>query len=244
MGATRLTPSVTATLTSPRTAPAAWDMPKKVSRFPAEIWAAATGSRHLSETEEPAGARRWLAPVARLAPPTGASHLVIHILFLQPQDALTAPWIAHFDVGQAVLAIQERFSISIGELARVLRVSRPTIYAWLEGGARLKPENRARLARLRNIALSWDSHSRLPLRDFVQEAPPGMPSLLDLLSAGSLDEAAIHAAFQRLAPLVQAREAARPPSIREIFARHGIAPEPVPDHVFRQLVAHYSHLGK
>ncbi len=35
----------------------------------------------------------------------------------------------------------------------------------------------------------------------------------------------------------------RPPSIREIFARHGIAPESVPDHAFRQLVAHYSHLG-
>lgn len=35
----------------------------------------------------------------------------------------------------------------------------------------------------------------------------------------------------------------KPPSIREIFARHGIAPEPVPDHAFRQLVSHYSHLG-
>lgn len=186
----------------------------------------------------------WMTPVARLVPPTGTVHLFIHVFLPQPPETCAAPWITHLDVGEAIAAINARFSLSIAEMARILRVSRPTIYAWIEGSSRLKPENRARLARVRDLAASWDAHSRLPMQGFVREAAPGSPSLVDLLSSEAWDESAIRAAFQRLAPLVHARDTSRPPSIREIFVRHGLTPEPVPDHEFRSMTEWYSALGR
>ena len=89
-------------------------------------------------------------------------------------------------------AILDAFSLPILQLARVLHVERPTVYAWMnEDEPLLKADNRARLEAIADLADEWKrlgvgpagSRARVPLTHGL--------SLVDLLKNEPLDVAAI-----------------------------------------------------
>ena len=103
---------------------------------------------------------------------------------LQTQPISTLP------IERQVRELQAAMSINKSELARILRVSRPTVYDWLDGGEP-NADNRSRIRTLLRLV----SESRVSANDplfprFVRSAlEPGDRSLLELLGEEVIDEA-------------------------------------------------------
>lgn len=149
-----------------------------------------------------------------------------------------------FDVPAVLGRIRHELSLNTAELARVLNVSRPTVYAWAEGGP-AKPENRMRLALLRDVAESWRSLRPEPVGPHVREPAADGRTLVDLLVAPALDSARIVSRLEQLAAIHAERDAQRRapgPSMRELAAKHGF--KPVPKETLRQTLEWQASRGK
>ena len=107
--------------------------------------------------------------------------------------------ISTLPVADQVRELQTALSVNKSELARILRVSRPTVYDWLDGG-QPNAGNRARIRTL--LRLLWESGVRPanPLFPrFVRSGlEPGGRPLLDVLVEERVDEAAVRRAVGRV----------------------------------------------
>ena len=118
--------------------------------------------------------------------------------------------ISTLPVADQVRELQTALSVNKSELARILRVSRPTVYDWLDGG-QPNAGNRARIRTL--LRLLWESGvtAANPLFSrFVRSAlePAGRP-LLDVLGEETIDEAAVRGAVGRAKGLGDAMDSER-----------------------------------
>lgn len=88
-----------------------------------------------------------------------------------------------------VRELQAALSLNKAELARILRVSRPTVYDWL-GGGEPNADNRSRIRTLLRLVVQSRVSARNPLFPrFVKSAlEPGDGVLLDLLSEETIDD--------------------------------------------------------
>ena len=93
-------------------------------------------------------------------------------------------------VADQVRELQAALSLNKSELARILRVSRPTVYDWL-GGGEPNADNRSRIRTLLRLVVQSRVSATDPLFPrFVKSAlDPGDGILLDLLSEETIDEA-------------------------------------------------------
>lgn len=149
-----------------------------------------------------------------------------------------------FDVPAVLGRIRHELSLNTAELARVLNVSRPTVYAWADGGP-AKPENRMRLALLRDVADTWRTRCQRPIGALVREPASDSRTLVDLLAAQQLDMAQIVSRFDHFAALIDQRIAQRRalgPSMRELAAKHGF--NPIPKETLRQTLEWQASRGK
>lgn len=109
------------------------------------------------------------------------------------QDELVSP-------AEIVEAVRSTFALNISEAALVFNVSRPTIYQWtrLDEISQVRSRlDRDRMKMLYRISKSWAE--RGPLHgDWLAEALPGGQTVLDLLCAKQLDEAALMLAHDTL----------------------------------------------
>lgn len=100
---------------------------------------------------------------------------------------------------QKVLEIYVALSVNKSDLARILRVSRPTVYDWLNGG---EPnlENQQRISVMYQLINECKVSSIEPLMPtFIrQPGEHGEPPLIDELSKVYLNENAIRRAIQRV----------------------------------------------
>ena len=98
--------------------------------------------------------------------------------------------ISTLPIGRQVRELQAALSINKSELARILRVSRPTVYDWLDGGEP-NADNRSRIRKLLGLISESGVSANNPLFPRFVRAPlePGTHVLLDLLSEGVIDEA-------------------------------------------------------
>ena len=106
--------------------------------------------------------------------------------------------ISTLPVADQVRELQTALSVNKSELARILRVSRPTVYDWLDDGQ----PNADNVSRIRTLLrLLWESRVRPanPLFPrFVRSAlEPGDRPLLDVLAEETIDEAAVWSAVGR-----------------------------------------------
>lgn len=125
------------------------------------------------------------------------------------------------DPAEALSAIQSTFGLSITALAGVLRVERPTVYAWLRATSSPTPTNRERLEKLADLADFWLSLSGgAPLEGLRTEVLSGR-SLLELLSEEHLRTFAAESAMRELWKRNADRPRRRP--LREIARSRGIA---------------------
>jgi DNA-binding XRE family transcriptional regulator len=117
--------------------------------------------------------------------------------------------------------IRANLSLKVAELARILRVERPTIYAWMrDASIALRTENGERLDRLEEVALAWERLSKLPVGSLVRQRSDSRESVASLLEAGRNDEA--EDLLRAIAASGQSRPARRVASVRETLEKHGL----------------------
>lgn len=136
--------------------------------------------------------------------------------------AITAPFeVTTVDVSVRSAAEQLEFirhylSLSVSDLARIVGVRRPAIYAWLQNGVPRR-ESLERLAMLERVAAHWNSIADRPLgplaRLAIGETGETFISLLE-----SASEEALRDALDQLAATLRKRA----PSIKAVLQAHGL----------------------
>lgn len=130
----------------------------------------------------------------------------------------------HDEVEGALGYIKNTFSLNVSELAEVLDVSRPTVYAWAEG-SNADETNRQRLAALKELAQEWESLCSEPLGTLLREQSESGARILDLLKAPELPVAEIKETFKMFAGVIETRQASQRAgglSFRELSKRHSL----------------------
>lgn len=111
-----------------------------------------------------------------------------------------------------IAAIQEGLSLSVTQLAEIVKVARGTVYGWMRGEVELPRDHGTaqRLRDLERVARDWRARSSETLSRLVL-APLGddQPSLVALLMADTWDEPAIDRALTVLAERLGARSEER-----------------------------------
>ena len=118
--------------------------------------------------------------------------------------------ISTLSIARQVRELQGALSINKSELARILRVSRPTVYDWLDGGEP-NADNRLRIRTLVGLVSECRVSANNPLVPrFVRSAlESGDPSLLELLGEEAIDEVTAKDVIRRAKALGDAMDAAR-----------------------------------
>jgi transcriptional regulator with XRE-family HTH domain len=137
--------------------------------------------------------------------------------------AITAPFEAPpADVSVRSAAEQLEFirhclSLSVSDLARIVGVQRPTIYAWLQNGAPRRGESLERLAMLERTAAHWKAIADRPIGALARLAI-GMKgeTFVSLLESASEED--LHVALEQLG----ARLRKRAPSIKDVLHTYGL----------------------
>jgi hypothetical protein len=140
-----------------------------------------------------------------------------------PPAAVLAETIANKPPVTQLSSIRRYFSLNVTELARVLRVERPTVYAWLSSKTEPHQANMDRIGQVYQLARKWRQLSALPIGSFMHAPIEGSKSLLDALSQGQIDELAIEEALARIQAQVGRTRDARP-SLAESASRRGFSP--------------------
>jgi hypothetical protein len=103
------------------------------------------------------------------------------------------------DTQSKIAGIRHYLSLNTTDLARVLKVGRPTVYSWTMGSVVLRSEHRERLDAVYEIARNWRAVSSVPMGQLVREPLSNGTALIDLLSADRLNLAALHGAMRQIA---------------------------------------------
>jgi hypothetical protein len=107
-----------------------------------------------------------------------------------------------------VAEIKATLGVNVTDLALIAKVSRQTLYEWIDGGT-ISQKNYERLFALREICRAWRGMAEKPIGKLVHARTDDQASLLDLLQQDELDQAAIGALLEALAAKVGEQEAAR-----------------------------------
>ena len=120
----------------------------------------------------------------------------------QPISTLCIAW--------QVRELQAALSVNKSELARTLRVSRPTVYDWLDGGEP-NADNRSRIRTLLRLVSECRVSANNPLFPRFVRSPlePGDRSLLELLGEEMIDEVAAKSVIRRAKALGDAVDGER-----------------------------------
>jgi DNA-binding transcriptional regulator YiaG len=111
------------------------------------------------------------------------------------------PTIECKSVSEILIGLRAHFSLNTSELARVLGVERPTIYAWSKGTVTVRQQHRARLASLNRLLTFWTGLSPRPLGS-LKHLNTGDNTVLDWLTDPSASEDAICEVLRQVAASV------------------------------------------
>lgn len=127
-----------------------------------------------------------------------------------------------FTTADRVLLVRRWFSLSVAETARVLKVQRPTIYSWQQGNAPAAGKNVERLRAIFDLAREWRAISGEPVGPRRKEPiGPDDSTLVDLLSARRLSQAAVSEALKRIAVTIERERKRRVASGADLAKRFG-----------------------
>jgi len=136
-----------------------------------------------------------------------------------------------FDLTEKLAYVQDQFSLNLSDTAAVLRVSRPTVYAWLRDDSEPQAHNIRRIDCLYALAKEWREMSPAPLGNWIRRIVHNDTSILNLLSEADLNDFTIRAAFSTARRAMdrtgEGRRGRRSRSA-EVAARFGL-PDPTPD---------------
>jgi hypothetical protein len=104
-------------------------------------------------------------------------------------------------------------------MAKIFRVGRPTVYSWLRDDPGLRANHARRIDEIYEAAAMWRSASTQPIGEFMSRPLGSGDTLLELLSAKTVDKSAIHDAFIQIAEAANRKP--RRASVAEIAKRQG-----------------------
>ena len=124
----------------------------------------------------------------------------------RPEGAHTPASAAKLRV-ERLSAIQAAMGLPVRVLAEVLHISRPGLYKWLDAqqDRLLQADNRQRLAVIEQLAKQWRARSNAPLSSVAHEPLASGHTVLEMLTAKDVDEAAVIAAFDDLVAKLQGK---------------------------------------
>jgi hypothetical protein len=98
---------------------------------------------------------------------------------------------------EQIAGLQRYLSMNVTDLARVLRVARPTVYAWIRG---TEPHglNLERISQLYRVSRVWRAMSGVPIGKYVNAQSPGGQSVLELLSQEKINESKVSELFAEI----------------------------------------------
>lgn len=102
------------------------------------------------------------------------------------------------DTQEKLAGIRRYLSMNVTNMARALRVRRPTVYSWLRDEPSVRPTHAQRLEVIYKVAREWRMLSSKPVGGFLNRQLASGTTLLELLSARTLDETAISAGFSQI----------------------------------------------
>jgi len=102
------------------------------------------------------------------------------------------------DTQEKLAGIRRYLSMNVTDMARTLRVARPTVYSWFRDEAGLRSHHLQRVEAIYRIARRWRRVSSQPVGTFLAQPLASGDSLLDLLSAKALNESDIQDAFAQI----------------------------------------------
>jgi len=103
------------------------------------------------------------------------------------------------DPGEMLVALRAFLSTTVTDLAEVLQVERPTVYAWLARTAKPRRQNLERLSALYEVSTYWrDLAGDRPAGALVRRPFSDGVSLFDLLRSESIQTADVHARLRQL----------------------------------------------
>jgi AcrR family transcriptional regulator len=123
------------------------------------------------------------------------------------------------DAQEKLVGIRRYLSLTVSDLAKVLRVGRPTVYSWLRDEASLRAEHAQRLEAVYKIAREWRAMSSRPVGSFLNQPARSGDTLLALLSARVLDRPAVQNAFSEIRDA--SRRARVRPSVMDLAKQRG-----------------------
>lgn len=123
------------------------------------------------------------------------------------------------DTQEKLAGIRRYFAVNVTGMATILRVGRPTVYSWLRDDPTLRANHARRIDEVYGLARKWRSMSNKPVGDLISRSLDSGKTLLDLLSAKTLDEPAIEKALMQVAETLNNK--ARRGSLVEIAKRRG-----------------------
>jgi DNA-binding XRE family transcriptional regulator len=102
------------------------------------------------------------------------------------------------DTQEKLAGIRRYLSMNVTDMARALRVARPTVYSWFRDGAALRGRHLDRVEAIYGIARYWRKISSQPVGTFLTQPLVSGDSLIELLSAKALNEPDIQGAFAQI----------------------------------------------
>ncbi len=124
--------------------------------------------------------------VVHLAPIPGSARTGVGTAILPWPEKPPAQ--AAVSVSQSLAVIRAAFSLQISQIAEILDVSRPTIYAWINQEQQPQIRHRDRLKNIFVLAKFWNTKSTVPLGAEVLLAPDAAgATLIDCLKAPEIN---------------------------------------------------------
>lgn len=168
-----------------------------------EWWATGIFRRQQHQIQPTKNSERWFSlweELCRIQPVVEASRLSSTATF---DGTIEFPYELIWSVPsprtipEELKLIEEALSVTVKELAELLRVSRPMIYHWRTG---MEPsrENRARIEAVARLAADWAQMDKVPLGQRLHFKQAEGNTLMDLLSNEVLDVSAIRVVMKRL----------------------------------------------
>lgn len=102
------------------------------------------------------------------------------------------------DTQEKLAGIRRYLSMNVTDMAKALRVARPTVYSWFRDEAGLRSHHLQRVEAIYGIARRWRRISIQPVGAFLAQPLASGDSLIGLLSAKALNEPEIQEAFAQI----------------------------------------------
>jgi hypothetical protein len=102
----------------------------------------------------------------------------------------------------ASLRKSSSLSLQIKQLAEAISVERPTVYAWIKDQSEPRPQKRARLKELYQLANRWDELTNEPLGKGLTGVASNGYSILELLQQSEIPQSLV---VDRFRGIVSAR---------------------------------------